>query len=227
MNKKIIVIIGARSKSKSIKDKNLLLINNIPLLAWPIVIAKQCKNIDKIYLSTDSVKYGKIGECFGAEFILRPPGLAQDNSVDYDWIRDLMITPAMIWDDDMLVLLRPTSPLRNPKILEDVIKKFDDKNYDSLRTIEELLDPIEKLYEFQTDMKTIQRFRIGDKYPVHDMPRQECKKIYRPNGYADILKVETIRKYGNLFGNKVQGYITPKILEIDEYDDYELVKGIR
>ena len=56
-SKKIIAIIPARSGSKSIPGKNVKKINNIPLLAYPIISAKKSKYIDKVIFTSDSQEY--------------------------------------------------------------------------------------------------------------------------------------------------------------------------
>ena len=65
--KKIIAIIPARSGSKGIKDKNIKLLNNKPLIHYSINAAKNSKFIDSIIVSTDSKKYADIALNCGAE----------------------------------------------------------------------------------------------------------------------------------------------------------------
>ncbi len=70
---KIIAFIPARSGSKSIKDKNIKILNGKPLIAWSIQTCLKSKFINKIIISTDSKKYAKIAKKYGAdEIIIRP-----------------------------------------------------------------------------------------------------------------------------------------------------------
>ena len=72
-NKKIIVIIPARSGSKSIKDKNIILYKGKPLISYSIQIALKSKLVNRVIVSTDSKKYANISKKFGAEVpFLRP-----------------------------------------------------------------------------------------------------------------------------------------------------------
>ncbi|WP_420995923.1 cytidylyltransferase domain-containing protein, partial [Campylobacter coli] len=48
-----LAIIPARAGSKGIKNKNLVLLHNKPLLYYTINAAKKSKYIDKIVLSSD------------------------------------------------------------------------------------------------------------------------------------------------------------------------------
>ena len=46
MKKKVLCIIPARKGSKGLKNKNIKIIKKIPLIAWSILVAKKCKQID-------------------------------------------------------------------------------------------------------------------------------------------------------------------------------------
>ena len=60
--KKLICIIPARKGSKGLKNKNIKRLNNVPLMAWTILLAKKCKLIDDIIVSTDCTKISKIAK---------------------------------------------------------------------------------------------------------------------------------------------------------------------
>lgn len=66
MKKINLAIIPARSGSKEIKDKNILLINKKPLLAYTIEAAIKSKCFDIVFVSTDSKKYAQIAKKYGA-----------------------------------------------------------------------------------------------------------------------------------------------------------------
>ena len=82
-NLKILSIIPARSGSKSIKNKNIILYKNKPLIYHTIKSAIKSKYINKILVSTDSKRYQKLSIKYGAEApFLRPKNISQDNSHD-------------------------------------------------------------------------------------------------------------------------------------------------
>ena len=76
---KNIFIIPARSGSKGIKNKNIKLLNGVEMFAWSIIHAKylSSKN-DLIIVSSDSEKYLKIAEKWGAVPYKRPKSLSGD-----------------------------------------------------------------------------------------------------------------------------------------------------
>ena len=72
-NKKILAIIGVRSGSKGIKNKNIKYLGNKPLIGWILETAKRSKYINRIIVSTDSEKYRKIVNSFKIDApFLRP-----------------------------------------------------------------------------------------------------------------------------------------------------------
>lgn len=74
----IVAIIPARSKSKRLKNKNVLPIKGMPMFVFVANILKKSKYISKIYISTESKKYINICKKFNLNFIKRPKSLSGD-----------------------------------------------------------------------------------------------------------------------------------------------------
>ena len=64
---KIWAIIPARAGSKGLKNKNIRKIKNKHLIYFTINDAIKSKMFEKIFFLTDSKKYAKIAESYGAE----------------------------------------------------------------------------------------------------------------------------------------------------------------
>ena len=73
----------ARGGSKGLPKKNILKINNIPLVAYGIIHAKKIKGIKSVFVSSDCPEIGEIAKEYGAEWIIRPPELASDTSSEW------------------------------------------------------------------------------------------------------------------------------------------------
>ena len=130
--KNIIAIIPARSGSKGIKNKNLKLLGGKPLLGLAVQQCVKSKLFSKIYLSTDSEKYAKIGKKFGPiEIILRPKKISSNISSDYLMIHHAIKNINI--DYDFIAHIRPTSPLRKINQLQKAIRVFKRSNFSSLR----------------------------------------------------------------------------------------------
>ena len=81
---KVIAIIPARGGSKSIKYKNLALLNGKPLIYYSIKSAIKSKLVDKIIVSTDNKRIKSVALKYGAEVpFLRPKNLSGDKVLDY------------------------------------------------------------------------------------------------------------------------------------------------
>ncbi|MDE2021056.1 MAG: hypothetical protein KGJ13_12025, partial [Patescibacteria group bacterium] len=53
--------------------------------------------------------------------------------------------------------------------------------------------------------------------------RSEFPKTYKPNGYVDVVRTESIYR-GFLHGSAVMPYITPPVTEIDTEEDWEFLQ---
>ena len=76
-----LAIIPARIGSKRIKNKNIIKVNNKPIIYYVIKKLIKCRIFDKIIVSTDSSKIIDISNRYGAQTpFLRPKNLSDDNT---------------------------------------------------------------------------------------------------------------------------------------------------
>ena len=133
MPKKILAIIGLRSGSKGLKDKNIKKLNQRPLFTYILKSAKKSKFINRIILSTDSKKYQKIIKKYRGEApYLRPKKYSKDNSPEINFIKDLLRKlKKENYIPDIVVRLLATCPFQKTKDIDDAIKIILKKKYDS------------------------------------------------------------------------------------------------
>lgn len=130
--KDVICIICARSGSKGLKDKNILKINDIPLIAYPIIQAKKSKNVGTVLVTTDSKKIAKIAKHYGAVVpFIRPKSLAKDNTTTEKTLKHALLTYEKIVNHKFKigVYLSASDFCRNKKWIDQSISKLiqDDK----------------------------------------------------------------------------------------------------
>ena len=219
-----VALIPARSGSKEVKNKNILKVNGFPLLAFSIRAALLAKGIDRVVVSTDSRSYKKIALEFGAEVpFLRPKNISGDRSVDYDFIKH-----ALDWfateegkAPHYIVHLRPTTPLRDPRLISKAIKEFEYNNRaTALRSVQVMPESAYKCFHVKNQYLKC----VGTWSPDLDHanePRQSFSKTYQANGYVDILKTSYILKHKKLHGNRVMAFATPPVREIDTKEDFK------
>ncbi len=222
--KKIIAIIPARSGSKGIKDKNLKYIYGKPLIGWAIYHCFASKLFSKIYLSTDSKKYGNIAKKFGpVEIIIRPKKISKSNSSDYQMIMHAMKKINSSYD--LIAHIRPTSPLRKISQLKNAVKLFRKSNFSSLRSVHEMQETSYKTFEIRKDLlKPLKNIKIS--LDQLNNPRQSFKKTFSANGIIDIYRKKFILKNKLLLGKKTKAFITPFSQEIDTIDDLKYVRKL-
>ena len=78
--KNIVALQTARTGSKSIIGKNIIRVNNKPLFLYPLIAAKKCRLIDKIYCSTDDKVIKNYSKKFKYLVIDRPRLLCGDKA---------------------------------------------------------------------------------------------------------------------------------------------------
>jgi len=220
-------IIPARSGSKGLPGKNIRLLEGYPLIAYSIAISRMAKAISRTIVSTDSPEIASIAEKYGAEVpFLRPAELAQDKSPDIEFI-----IHAIHWFrqheqkiPDYWALLRPTTPLRDPAIINSAITQMmNNKVATSLRSAH---------LASESPFKWFSRDKNGyfngilPEYSNDQIngPRQSFSSVYIPDGYVDVLKSPFIIESGSLFGNKMLGFVSPSCAEIDTAEDFEFLE---
>lgn len=112
---KTVVSIPARSGSTRVKDKNIISLCGIPLLAYTIRVALAVPGVDRVIVNTDSARYARVAERFGAEApFLRPSSLSSTQSNPY-WAYYYLFRHLI--DEDYpvktIITLPPTNPFRN------------------------------------------------------------------------------------------------------------------
>ncbi len=219
-NNKILVIIPARSGSKGIKNKNIKKIKNKPLLSYSIIYAKKCKFVDEIIVSTDSVKYAKIAIRFGATVpFLRKKKLAGDKIQDYPVVLDGLIKSEKFFETkfNYIVLLRPTSPFREPKLIEKGLKELHhNKKSSSVRSV--VNTKIHPYRHWKINQHGIMKSIIRDKKEPYNLPRQQLPKLYFQSGDIELIKRKTIFK-GSVSGNNILPLIVKSYKDIDTLQD--------
>jgi len=230
-NKKILCIIPARSGSKGIPNKNIKLFKGLPLLAWSIKQAKECKYNMRIIVSTDSAEYQKIAIKHRAEApFLRPIKISGDLSTDYECINHCInwLREKENYYPDIILQLRPTQPCRKVEDINKCLDLFLEnwKRYDSLRTVVEFEKSPYKMYSVDTELNLLKPLFCevnGIKEPYNQC-RQILPKSYLHNGYIDIIKTTTLND-SSLSGKRIYPYVMDKnyTIDIDTINDW--VKG--
>ena len=124
----IISIIPARAGSKRIPGKNKLQFQDQSMIEWSVKFSISCKTIKDTIISTDDLEIKKICENYNVKLHPRPKSLSGDESSTFDLIKEIYFN-YLSRKPDIIVLLQPTSPLREKNVLTkamNVIEKNED-----------------------------------------------------------------------------------------------------
>ena len=230
MKNKILAIIGARSGSKELINKNIKKLGNKPLMAWIIGAAKKSKLINRVIISTDSVKYAKIANKFGAETpILRPKQLAKDNSRELDFIKHMLnyLDKKENFKPDIIVRLLATCPFQKPKDIDKLIKFILKKKYDSVVIISRARQHPEKALKIVGNKNKRLVSYINNKGT--DVGSNNNRQAYTPAYFrANVIacRPDVIKKNNSLTSKKV-GYLIisqSNAIDIDNEIDFKIAK---
>jgi CMP-N-acetylneuraminic acid synthetase len=134
------LLIG-RGGSAGLPGKNTTPILGRPLMAYPLIAAKQSHYIDSIYISSDSEKIMSVGESYGATRIQRPPELCTTKALGedafrhgYEVIRDAISTQGE--KIEFMVLLMANAATITAKLIDSGIEMLRaDPDMDSAVTV--------------------------------------------------------------------------------------------
>lgn len=218
----VLAIIPARSGSKSVKDKNIRLINGKPMMAYSIGHALQAECIDRVIVSTDSGKYAQIAREYGAEVpFLRPAEYATDMALDIDVFEHALryLEENEGYMPELVVQLRPTYPVRKISDIENMVKYMrDNPDIDSIRCIAPAKEIAYKMW-FKDENNMLSPV-ITDIPECYNMPRQQLPKIYYQNACIDVVRTEVVLNQHSMSGRKIAGYEMDENFDIDTEEEF-------
>ena len=220
---KVIALIPARAGSKGVPNKNVRILGGHPLLAWSIAACRKSATITRTIVSTDSAEYATLAKNVGAEApFLRPAEISGDRATDYDFV-----VHALDWlasrgeEPDLVVHIRPTTPLRRPKLIDEAVRAFKNSpNATALRSVQEMPESAYKTFELAPGGQ-LKRLGCDDTtLDAANSARQQFPNTYQANGYVDVLSTAFIRRARLIHGDFVMPFITPFVVEVDTEDDF-------
>ncbi len=219
----VIAIIPARSGSKSVPHKNIRDLAGKPMLAYSIDHGKESKYINRIILSTDSPKYAKIGEEYGAEVpFLRPEEYATDSALDIEVFHHCLsyLKKSEGVVPDIVVQLRPTYPIRNVSDIDKMIEiLIENPEVDSVRSIAPATEIPYKMWHM--DERGGLSPLMKDIPECYNMPRQSLPTVYYQNACIDVVRGKVILDGYSMSGACIYGYPMEKNYDIDTEEEYK------
>ena len=129
MKPSVVAFIFARGGSVSVPRKNVREVGGKPLIGHAIDCAKQARRVDRVMVSTDDEEIATVARQFGAEVpFTRPDHLSGSESAELDaWRHAVTYLQSVEFGPippDLFVSVPPTSPLRAPVDLDNLVEEF-------------------------------------------------------------------------------------------------------
>jgi len=204
----IVAIIPARGGSKGIPRKNIKLFAGKPLIAHSIEQAKESEYVDRIFVSTEDNEIIDVALKYGADVVTRPKKLATDFASTEAVLQHALNYLEKDNKIGIVVLLEPTTPMRDKGIIDKAIMRLLLSTADSVVTVS-------KDYGYFWEKEKNRMIRMSPEY----IPRQKRTPFYRENMQVYASKASVIRQ-GKRIGKTVV-LIETKSPIIDLHDEFD------
>ncbi len=221
-DKTFLAIIPARGGSKRLPRKNILDLNGKPLIAYSIEVGLKSKYIDKVVVSSDDDEILDVSKKYGAQLIKRPEVLASDTATTFDALKH---TIDNIEKYDYIVLLQPTSPLRDEKHIDEAIELLESKEADAIVSVCE----VDHSPLWSNTLPKDENMRGFLRDEVKNKRSQDLDKYFRLNGAIYICRTDKLLEEksfflkDNIFAYKMD---RKSSIDIDEEIDFKLAEII-
>ena len=223
----ILAIIPARGGSKGIPRKNIRNFSGYPLISWSIAAGLKSEFVTRVIVSTDDEQIAAVGREWGAETpFLRPDEFAQDNTTDLP-----VFVHALHWlaenenyKPDVVVQLRPTSPIRPRTCVDDAIRiLLQNSEAESVRGVVPAGQNPHKMWRLDAGLQAPMKNLLdvpGIEEPFN-APRQILPNIFWQTGHIDAIRPAAIAS-GSMSGRKIFPLlIDPKFtVDLDNLNDW-------
>lgn len=223
----VLVVIPARGGSKGIPLKNLESINGSTLTALAIRIAQKIPFNKTVLVSTDHKRIKEEALTNGAEVpFLRPESLSGDSISDYDVLIHSLEESEKFFqmNFEIIVMLQPTSPLRELKNITDCIDRLISDNLDAVWTVSPCdlkYHPKKQLYLNNSNLELV------DPNGKEIIARQQLNTTYIRNGVCYAFSRNCILNQKTIYGKKTGAVIIHnKNISIDTIEDLEKARSL-
>jgi len=215
-----LAIIPARGGSKRLPRKNILDLNGKPLIVYSIEAGLRSEYVDRVVVSSDDNEILKIAEEYKVETLKRPDFLAHDTATTFDAIKHTIENTER---HDYIVLLQPTSPLRDANHIDEAIRLLDEKNADAIVSVCEMEHS--PLWSNSLDDSLSMEGFLREE--VLNKRSQDLETYFRLNGAIYICKTEKLLEEKSfLLKKNIFAYQMTRecSIDIDEKIDFDIAR---
>lgn len=215
---RILAIIPARGGSKGIPRKNLVEIAGHPLIYYSLETARQLEElgvIDRVMVSTDDQEIAEVSQQLGADVpFMRPAEAATDQSKSIEFILHCLDEFDSRGEQfDAVMLLQPTSPVRDSEAIKEAVVRFKAGNHTSMISC--------YVEEYVNELVMYKRLPDGTLQPLNSdhnkgVRRQDATPTLVRNGAVYLTQVSYLRRYERIVSDN------PLLLEMSKFDSIDV-----
>lgn len=232
--RRVLAVVPARGGSKGIPLKNLRKVGGVPLVGLAGQVVAALPWIDRAVVSTDHEEIARTAESFGlAAPFRRPESLSGSIIADWDVLdhalRTMEAADGVTYD--VVLMLQPTSPSREPADVERTVRTLVDGNFDAVWTVSETDSKGHPLKQLTVGADSAMDYYdpAGSKI----VARQQLTPVYHRNGIAYALTRECLLDQKTIKGKRLGAFIIDRpVANIDteldlEWAEFLLSRGRR
>ncbi len=224
----VLAIIPARGGSKGLPRKNIRSLAGHPLIAYSIAAGLQAGLVTRTIVSTDDEEIAAVARKYGAETpFLRPAEFAQDNTLDLPVFQHALtwLTEHEDYQPEVVVQLRPTSPVRPPSLVDDAVRMLlANPAASSVRGLVPSGQNPHKMWRVDPETGIMRNLidvtGIDEPY---NAPRQSLPQTFWQTGHIDAIRPDVILKQNSMSGPQMMALmIDPRYaVDIDQLMDLQ------
>ena len=223
---KILVVIPARGGSKRLPRKNVLPLGGKPLICWTIETALNTDISARILVTSDDEEILDLVAGYGLDRLVahkRAQSLARDTSSTADAVIDAIEAErGKGHPSDTIILLQPTSPLRNSTDILNALSVYEDSGrMDTVVSVCEVDHPTGWIGHIDEDLFFEGANLTGKR-------SQDYQKEYRLNGAVYVVSTDNLLGRKSLFTDRIRASAMPRrrSFDIDEEIDFQICETL-
>ena len=223
----ILAVILARKNSKRLPKKNHKNFLGKPLVWWTAKAATESKSFDRIFCFTDDENVKKICGQHGIDTSLkRNRSISGPKVGSYETVKIFMsiLKKKYNYNPEWIVMLQPTSPLRNSMHIKNAIKKIKNSKYDSLISLRKIKSSVANIRFYKNGYIS----KLDNYMDFTKKKYQSINDIYEANGAIYAIRCSVLEKNSSFDTKKTAGFVMDDdaSIDIDNQEEFTLAEKI-
>lgn len=223
----VLALVPARGGSKGLPGKNVRPLLGKPLIGWSIDQGRASKYVDAVVVSTDDAGIAAAARAHGAELpFMRPIELASDTASSIDVILHALDSLEQAGRRyNLLVLLEPTSPLRETADIDAALEAL------LAHPEAQSIVGVAKVESGHPSFLLRRNGVLLEPYAPQEFGakrRQDLDELFFLEGTVYITWVDALRERRGFYHERTMPHVVPKYksFEVDDLTDFTVIEAL-